>query len=353
MKKHALILLALTSSALPAAALSAGQQPGFYLGVETGVALPDDATYSGPGINTDADYSAGGDAGVTLGYRYGNGVRAEFEIDSTFNNIDDFNNGPTVGNLATYDFMVNALYDYANATKFTPYVGIGGGLVRYELQDAGPVGGSLIDDGDTTWGVQGILGASYALNNWMDVFSQYKYVYADDPNVRNNAGTSIDTEQSNNLIQIGLRIDLTPAAFIPDAHAAEGAPQAAPAKDKTYVSSFKKDENTPSYLVFFDFDKSTLTKEAKDIIKKVSAEVKEKKVVRLEVTGHADRAGSEKYNQGLSERRAQAVKQELIKLGVTDAEIATFAKGESQPLVATPDGVKEPQNRRVEVIYTP
>jgi outer membrane protein OmpA-like peptidoglycan-associated protein len=68
------------------------------------------------------------------------------------------------------------------------------------------------------------------------------------------------------------------------------------------------------------------------------------------LTGHADRAGPSDYNFGLSRRRADAVKAELVRLGVSSAEITTEAKGESEPLVPTADGVPEAQNRRVEIL---
>ena len=53
---------------------------------------------------------------------------------------------------------------------------------------------------------------------------------------------------------------------------------------------------------------------------------------------------------GLSERRAETVAKELEKLGIPEKEIVVHWKGESEPLVQTGDGVKEPQNRRVEIV---
>jgi hypothetical protein len=67
-------------------------------------------------------------------------------------------------------------------------------------------------------------------------------------------------------------------------------------------------------------------------------------------TGHADRSGPEGYNMALSLRRANAVKNSLVRNGVPAASIAVVGRGESQPLVPTADGVREPQNRRVEIV---
>ena len=71
---------------------------------------------------------------------------------------------------------------------------------------------------------------------------------------------------------------------------------------------------------------------------------------RIEVAGHADRSGTPAYNQRLSQRRADAVAAELVRQGIARNEIAVSAYGESRPLVPTADGVREPQNRRVEIV---
>jgi outer membrane protein OmpA-like peptidoglycan-associated protein len=102
--------------------------------------------------------------------------------------------------------------------------------------------------------------------------------------------------------------------------------------------------------VFFDWDRSDLTGEAQAIIQSAAENSKKGQVARIETTGHADRSGPDGYNLDLSRRRAQAVAAELIRLGVEPAEIALDYKGEREPLVQTPDGVREPQNRRVEII---
>jgi outer membrane protein OmpA-like peptidoglycan-associated protein len=60
-------------------------------------------------------------------------------------------------------------------------------------------------------------------------------------------------------------------------------------------------------------------------------------------------SGTAAYNQKLSVRRADAVKAELVRLGVPAASITAIGRGESNPLVPTADGVREPQNRRVEI----
>jgi outer membrane protein OmpA-like peptidoglycan-associated protein len=105
-----------------------------------------------------------------------------------------------------------------------------------------------------------------------------------------------------------------------------------------------------TYLVFFDWDKSNLTPEALGIIRTAAANAKKTGTAKIEVTGHADRSGQPDYNMRLSKRRADAVKGELVKQGVPAANITVYAKGETEPLVPTPDGVREPQNRRAQIV---
>jgi iron complex outermembrane receptor protein len=106
-----------------------------------------------------------------------------------------------------------------------------------------------------------------------------------------------------------------------------------------------------SYLVFFDFNKSDLSSEAASIVDQAAKNAGLAKVTRLEVTGHTDTVGSDAYNMRLSRRRAESVAAELEVKGIPSSEIAIFAKGKRDLLVPTGDGVKEPQNRRVQIVY--
>ena len=106
-----------------------------------------------------------------------------------------------------------------------------------------------------------------------------------------------------------------------------------------------------SYLVFFDFNKSDLTGQAVQIVDQAAANAGPAKVTRLTVTGHTDTVGSDAYNMRLSRRRAESVAARLEKDGIASSEIEIVAKGKRDLLVPTADGVKEPQNRRVQIVY--
>jgi OOP family OmpA-OmpF porin len=105
------------------------------------------------------------------------------------------------------------------------------------------------------------------------------------------------------------------------------------------------------YFVFFDFDRANITPAAQDIINTVIADFRRNRAAGVNVVGHTDTSGSPAYNQRLSDRRASAVRDSLVRGGVPTGVIQTAGRGESQPLIATGDGVREPSNRRAEIRF--
>jgi iron complex outermembrane receptor protein len=105
-----------------------------------------------------------------------------------------------------------------------------------------------------------------------------------------------------------------------------------------------------TYLVFFDWDRADLTTRARQIVATAAEASTHVQTTRIEVDGYTDLSGTVAYNQKLSVRRAQTVQTELERDGVPAGEISIHGYGESNPLVPTAVGVREPQNRRVEII---
>ncbi len=103
------------------------------------------------------------------------------------------------------------------------------------------------------------------------------------------------------------------------------------------------------FVVYFEFDKSTLTPEGSKVISDAAAYYMQMHPVRVSISGYTDLAGTQQYNIGLSKRRADTVHGALVKSGVPDAVILESWHGKENPAVPTPDGVREPRNRRVEI----
>ncbi len=105
------------------------------------------------------------------------------------------------------------------------------------------------------------------------------------------------------------------------------------------------------YLVFFDFDSSSINQGAANVVETVVSEIQSGNLQNITVVGHTDTSGSDAYNQRLAKRRAEAVKAELVSMGVPAGNITTESRGENDLLVQTQDGIREPANRRSVITF--
>ena len=105
------------------------------------------------------------------------------------------------------------------------------------------------------------------------------------------------------------------------------------------------------YVVFFAWDRADITPVAATILDQVASDFERGQVPRIVLAGHTDTTGTAEYNMGLSERRARAAAAELIARGVPAEAIEVTWFGETQLRVPTADEVREPQNRRVEMLF--
>ena len=106
---------------------------------------------------------------------------------------------------------------------------------------------------------------------------------------------------------------------------------------------------TTSTILYFPFDSAALSGSAQLALEQLVQYVKSAGNVGITINGHADRAGTDEYNMTLSESRAKFVREALLAAGVPAKLVHYFAFGESDPAINTPDGEKEPLNRRVEI----
>ena len=135
-------------------------------------------------------------------------------------------------------------------------------------------------------------------------------------------------------------LGMTMALLLPISAPVAAAAQSAPA------------ESSP-VLVFFDWGKPDIGGDATGTLDALAAEFRAAPGRRLEVSGHSDRSGSAAGNRRSATRRAHAVAAYLAERGVPRSAMAITSFGEERPLIPTADGVREPQNRRVEVGLTP
>ncbi len=336
-----LIAAAMAATAVPSFAMA--QSAGFYVGAGAGANWTADSDISGSGINTSADFDTGWVGALTAGYAYGNNLRTELELGYRSNGIDSVGGANGTGDVKSWSFLSNLLYDVKNSTPFTPYIGLGLGAAIIDVNGASPVSSSRVDDSDAQFAYQGIAGVTYDMSEAVHLFADYRYMRTLDPGLTTDSQRGVDAEYANHTVLLGLRY-----AF--------GAPKPAPKAEPVVAPAAMAAPAAPppptarNYIVFFDFDKSHLTPEADAILATAASNLPKVGVVRLDVTGHADRSGSDKHNMALSLRRANVVKQDLIRRGVPQGDILISAKGEADPLVPTADGVREPQNRRVEIV---
>ena len=122
---------------------------------------------------------------------------------------------------------------------------------------------------------------------------------------------------------------------------------------RTILNAAASRANTGPYIVFFDWDESVITAEAATILDSAVTAYANCGTANVMLAGHTDRSGSVTYNMGLAERRNASVTEYLTGRGIPAGRISGEAFGEAQPRVATADGVRELQNRRVEVTYGP
>jgi outer membrane protein OmpA-like peptidoglycan-associated protein len=107
---------------------------------------------------------------------------------------------------------------------------------------------------------------------------------------------------------------------------------------------------TAGFLVFFDWDSAVVGPSGREVIGLAAQTYKAGSPVTVQVTGFTDTSGSADYNQRLSVRRADAVAAILAQDGVPSGSMVVTGRGQNDLRVPTPDGVREPQNRRVEIV---
>ena len=345
-----------TVAVLLATPVMAQQATGIYLGAGAGVNIRQDQkwTFTDPRTDGHADvaFDTAPAGNVYIGYDFG-AIRADIEGSFRQNDIGDvglnwdafrLNRFITVpagndvkvnikGHERTIGLMANVYYDFEFGSPFVPYIGGGLGVGFNNWKVKAKEFDIDFEYDSPLFAYQGIAGVSYYITPNLAANLEYRYFGESDAEfTTGSTKIKLDAPASHTILAgIKYVFDFGPPA-------AEPAPE-------TAVNTGQR-----SYLVFFDFDSSRLTPEARSIVASAATDALRGQSTRIDVTGHTDRSGTDAYNQALSVRRGEAVRRELVTDGVADNLIIVRGVGEADPLVPTADGVREPQNRRVEIV---
>ncbi len=366
------VTLALASTALSTPALA--KDDAWYVGVEGGAMIVEDIDYditrptptpAATGIGS-VDHDYGWDVGGNIGYDFG-AFRAEAEVSYRRAGVDAYRSTLTTpvfqaaaaaagtyayagGRTSALSFMVNALLDFGEDDGIQGFVGGGVGVARVKAEYGLNTRGNFLDDSDTVFAWQAIAGIRQPISENVDVTLKYRFFNADNVRLVGSNGDRFDGRFRSHSILGGVTFNF--GAPPPPPPPPEPTPPPPPAP--TPPPPPPPVVCTPGpYIVFFEWDKSDITPEAAGILDNAISAYQNCGNAQVMLAGHADRSGAATYNVGLSQRRADAVRAYLTGRSIPDGVITSEAFGESRPRVETADGVRELQNRRVEITYGP
>ena len=387
------IAMALSSTVLAAPALARDGAP--YVGAEFGAMIVEDIDFD-IGTTDDAitiDHEYGYDGAIFAGYDLG-AFRIEIEASQKRATIDGFRSANQLfgnnfglqtqrqrdfddgfGRTKVRSLMLNGMLDFGDDEGVSGFVGggVGYGQARIGI-GAFENAPRVIDDKDSGFAWQLMAGVRQALTPNMDVHLKYRFFNMDIDVDRNQevglfeavGGTEGEGRIRTHSLLGGITFNFgaPPPVIIapPPPPAPVYVPPPPPATQTcpngtvipvTEVCPPPPVQAVGPFIVFFDWDRSDITPQAAAILDNAAAAYQQTGQAQVVLAGHADRSGSADYNVGLSQRRADAVRSYLSGRGVPSGAIATEAFGESRPAVETADGVREPQNRRVEITFGP
>jgi len=288
--------------------------------------------------------------GLAAGYQglWWPGLRVEEEVVVRHNSISSITDttGPAFpagstfsgGSVTSLGIMTNAIYDFMPDSQWTPYLGIGVGAGRVSVENASPL---AISGSDWQFAYQGIADVKLAINAKWSATLDYRYFATTDPTISTHIfGTPVSAkgEYHTHNVFLGIAYHLGAPPPPPPVQPVVQPPAAPP---------------TPAqrlFVVYFEFDKWNLTSDGVRTVHEAAGAFKTTGSAKVMVTGYTHLAGTQQYNLGLSKRRADTVKGALVREGVPSPAIVEAWRGKENPAVPTADGVKEPRNRRVEIV---
>jgi len=343
MFKNALLasVLGLSVYALATNAAAGHRPEGWYAAIEGGANWIDDGDITRMPIpapvGSEVEFESGWVALVEVGHRWHNNWRLELELGWRENDIDCVHfPGPAClvgnfGDIEQFTQMINVLHDIDLTPRTTLSIGVGAGGNFVDSDAPG-----LRDDDDYVFAGQAIVQLTHELSERLEFILTYRYMHSNDPEFSTfGPPTVVEFENENHTVTVGLRFDLQ-ADAAPMAPVTRAEPPPPPAEPRQFI-------------VFFGFNKSHLTKEARAVVEEAAEAAIRGGFVTILVTGHTDTVGSARYNQMLSERRAGVVKRALVNQGINPSAITAEGRGETVLMVQTGDREMEARNRRATI----
>lgn len=359
-------VLASTAMATPALA----RDDAWYIGIEGGAMIVEklDIDIANVRNQASARQRNGYDVDGIIGYDFG-AFRLEAEVGYREARLKSYNSLVAVpvespafapagnyrnpaGRTSALSFMLNGMLDFGDDDAISGFVGGGVGVARVKLSNYRlRNGATFLNDSDTGFAYQAIAGVRAPLTDNIDVGLKYRFFNADKVDLVNSRGVVQRTRFRSHSILGSLIYNFgepaPPPVVVPEPTPAPPPEPMAPPPPAAAVC-------TPGpYIVFFDFDRSDITAEASSILDGAVTAYGDCGQAQVMLSGYTDTSGTPKYNLGLSQRRADAVSAYMTSKGVPGGVITTKALGETNLRVQTADGVRELQNRRVEIMYGP
>ncbi|MFN3726579.1 MAG: OmpA family protein [Allosphingosinicella sp.] len=409
------IAVALSTTVLAGPALA--RDGAWYVGGDFGAMIVEDVdlSFDPDGANRilSLDHDYGYDGALFVGYDFG-AFRLEAEVAYKSAELEGYNSAvPGLPGFATgfipgardagggetnvLSGMINAMLDFGDDDGISGFVGGGAGIARVDFSNLRAFAnqGPFLDDSDTNFAWQAIAGVRAALTPNIDVTLRYRFFNVENVDTVGFNGQDVEGRFRSHSLLGGITFNfgapeivvddcvapnyrdangvcVTPPPPCPDGSARDANGQCPivdpivtcpppPQSDGTtqvrqsQLSTCPRPPARPvgPFIIYFDWDVDELSATARARLDEVAQVYQQTGQAQVVLAGHADRSGSATYNVGLSQRRANNTRDYLASRGVPAGAMTTQAFGESRPAVETADGVREPDNRRVEITFGP
>lgn len=404
------IAVALSTTVLAGPALA--RDGAWYVGGEFGAMIVEDSEAAfTPGNLANSTstiqigFDEGFDGGLFVGYDFG-AFRIEAEVAYKQADVEELiTNGISPpgtigttglftggnGDVSILSGMINGVLDFGDDDGLSGFIGGGAGMARVDINGvtAFTNTGLIIDDSDTRFAWQLFAGVRQALTRNIDIHLKYRFFNVDELEYVGFGGRAVEADLRTHSLLGGITFNFGMRDPIPDCIApnyidangvcvapiqprvcppgtrlnpatdtCEAIPVEPRYRDCPDGTRVLESQQCPAVtiapaIVYFGWDEDTLTDRARDTLNGVAENYRRGGQTQVVLAGHADRSGSAGYNVGLSQRRANRVRDYLVSLGIPASAMTTQAFGETRPAVETADGVREPDNRRVEITFGP